>query len=75
MAKRYSKSCTRRARRRFRNDGEPWKMKIVLASAILAAIYVATASMVFRLRHPWMTETQLLLNMGHMLTFSKVERP
>ena len=38
----------------------------------LLLVYVVSAFVVFRLRHPWMTETELLLCPVATMTFQKV---
>ena len=38
---------------------------------VAVALYAGVAGMVYRLRHPWMTETQILLHAWDALTWQR----
>ncbi len=40
-----------------------------------AVVYAAVSFTAFRLRHPWLTETQVLLHTPDALTWRTVEKP
>jgi hypothetical protein len=41
-------------------------------AVIVAVLYVDTAFLVFRFRHPWATETQVVLSWRAALTFHSI---
>jgi flagellar biogenesis protein FliO len=43
-----------------------------LLLVILAFVWLVTANVVFKFRHPWATETETLLNIKSMVLFQKV---
>jgi len=60
-----------------RDTGPSWlsvgPQLLAYALGALALLYVVTASVVFRLRHPWATQTETFVNMGTVLTFGSLD--
>lgn len=46
-----------------------------LAPLLLLVAYCCTACAVFRFRHPWLTETELILALPQALTWQLLEEP
>jgi len=47
---------------------------IVTAIIVVIIVWFVVAGVVFRLRHPWATETEVTMNMDKALGFRKVSR-
>lgn len=48
---------------------------IANAALLLAAIYMAVAMTIGRFRHPWMSETELFLNMPELIQLKEIPKP
>lgn len=57
-----------------RYDRKQRVITLWLALTLVCVVYVGIASMVFRFRHPWATETQAFLHIKDVVTFSAIPR-
>lgn len=48
---------------------------IILIAVYLLAIWLGVSSVIFALRHPWMTDTQRLLQLHRAILLQTVEQP
>lgn len=49
-----------------------WAQLIGVGVLIVGFLWICAATIVFRFRHPWATETESLLNIHHALMFDKL---
>lgn len=48
---------------------------VFVYGVMVLCLYLITASWLFALRHPWMTDTERFLNTHKALTFQRVYKP